>query len=160
MAIKLPAEELLKIELGDFYAYADDTVREKALANIRKKYKTAGQAKAARTTRTTEKAARAACDSPPPKKRPGRPRSNPEGSTVWGLRVTGTEKFMIKVILDYIRKAQGYNFSFRVMDDDSIDELKISKCLKEYQLGNGEIVDENGELVDDGLFAFLHDHSV
>lgn len=160
MAKKLSPEELLKIELGDFYALADDTVKKKALANIRRKKKAAEQTKAARTTRTTGKAARAACDSPPPKKRPGRPRTNPEGSAVWGLRVTGTEKFMIKVILDYIRKSQGYNFLFRVMDDDSLDELKISASLREYQLGNGEVVDENGELVDDGLFAFLHNHSV
>lgn len=131
------------MELGDFYAYADDTVREKALANIRKKYKAAGQAKAARTTHATKKAARAACDSPPQKKRPGRPRTNPEYSKVWAVRVTNSEKFMIKLILDYKRKNQGHDFAIRIMDDDdnSIEELKINTALRMYRFGTGEPVD-------------------
>ena len=141
MAKKLPLEELLKMELGDFYAFADDTVREKALAKIRKKYNVAEQTKAARATRTTKKAARAACDSPTPKKRPGRPRTNPEYSKVWAVRVTNSEKFMIKLILDYKRKNQVYDFTIRAMDDDSIEDLKINTSMRMYRFGTGEPID-------------------
>ena len=131
------------MELGDFYALADDTVREKALANIRKKYKVAEQTKTARTTRTTKKAARAACDSPTPKKRPGRPRTNPEYSKVWAVRVTDAEKFMIKHILDYTRKTDEYCFAVRAVFEPNIEELQMNTYARMYRIGNGEFVDDD-----------------
>lgn len=132
MARKLTKEELLKIELGDFYELADDTVKKKALAKIHKKYKAAEQAKAARTTRTTKKTARAACDSPK-EKHVGRPRTNPEGTRVWGLRVTLGERYMIKHILDYTRKIDGEPcFVIRVVGEPNIEELRITRFADDY----------------------------
>lgn len=144
MARKLTKEELLKIELGDFYELADDTVREKALAKIHKKYKAAGQAKAARTTRTTGKAARAACDSPTQKKRPGRPRTNPKFSKVWALRVTDDEKFMIKHILDYTRRTDENYFAIRVLGEPDMEELQMNTYARVYRLGkNGKFIKDD-----------------
>ena len=121
------------MELGDFYALADDTVREKAFAKIRKKYSVAEQAKVSRSTLKKGKAARAACDSPTQKKRPGRPRTNPEYSKVWALRVTCGERFMIKRILEYTRKVDGEPcFAVRVVGEPNTEELLISRFADDY----------------------------
>ena len=120
------------MELGDFYALADDTVREKALAKIRKKYNVAEQAKVSRSTLKKGKAARAACDSPK-EKHVGRPRTNPEGTRVFGLRVTCGERYMIKRILEYTRKFDGEPcFVIRVVGEPNIEELRITRFADDY----------------------------
>ena len=121
MARKLTKEELEKCK-------ADFDIPQ----GLKPRYKAAEQAKVSRSTLKKGKAARAACDSPK-EKHVGRPRTNPEGTRVFGLRVTCGERYMIKRILEYTRKFDGEPcFVIRVVGEPNIEELRITRFADDY----------------------------